>query len=77
MYFLDNEGNLKSEARLIDSKELLRNPYVTLIGMLIDGPQDSSLKIAIPKDTKVIDAKLNKNCVTVNLSKEFVENAER
>ena len=76
LYFLDNDGNLKSETRLIDSKELLRNPYLVLLNMLIEGPKDKNLKKVISKDTKVIDATLNKNCVIINLSKEFVDNAE-
>lgn len=75
LYFLDSNGDMKSEARLIDSKELLRNPYLALIGMLLEGPKDSGLKSSIPAGTKVIDAKLNKKCVTVNLTKEFVEGA--
>ena len=75
LYFVDEENDIKSEARLIDSKELLRNPYIALIGMLLEGPKDSKLKSAIPEGTKIIDAKLNKKCVTINLSKEFVENA--
>lgn len=76
LYFLDNEEKVKSESRLIDSKELLRNPYLTLISMLIEGPKDENLKASIPKNTKVIDAKLNKKCVTINLSKEFVDEAD-
>lgn len=76
LYFLDNESNIKSETRLIDSKELLRNPYSVLIGMLIDGPKDKNLKKAIPEGTKVIDVKLNKKCAIVNLSKEFVDNID-
>lgn len=77
LYFIDKDGNLFGENRIIDSKELLRNPYLTLVGMLIEGPKDENLKCIIPKDTKIINANINKKCVTVNLSKEFVENAER
>ena len=44
LYFLDNEGNIKSENRIIDSKELLRDPFLVLIGMLIEGPKDKNLK---------------------------------
>ena len=76
LYFLDKDGKIKSESRLMDSKELLRNPYLVLINMLIEGPKDSNLSNSIPKGTKVIDANLNKNCVTLNLSKEFIDNAE-
>ena len=75
LYFIDDNENIKSEDRLIDSKELLRNPYIALIGMLLEGPTDQNLKSLIPVGTKVIDAKLNKNCVIVNLSQEFVDGA--
>jgi len=75
LYFTDEKNEIKSEARLIDSKELLRNPYIALVGMLLEGPKDSKLKSVIPEGTKIIDAKLNRKCVTINLSKEFVEGA--
>ena len=76
LYFLDSENNIKGETRLIDSKELLRNPYLVLVNMLVKGPKDKNLKSAISKDTSVIDANISRSCVTVNLSKEFVDNAE-
>lgn len=76
LYFIDCEDNsLKSEARLIDSKELLRDPYTALIGMLIEGPKDSRLKSIIPEDTRVLDVNLVANCLTINLSEEFIKNA--
>ena len=75
LYFLDKDGNIKSEERIIDSKELLRNPYIALVGMLLEGPKSNDLEKVIPTGTKIIDAKLDKKCVTVNLSKEFVESA--
>ncbi len=76
LYFLDNEGNIKSENRIIDSKELLRDPYLVLIGMLIEGPKDKNLKKTIPENSKVLDVKVEKSCATINFSKEFVNNAE-
>lgn len=76
LYFLDEQGEIKCEERLVDSKELLRNPYIALVGMLLEGPKDAKLKSAIPEGTKIIDAKLNKKCVTINLSKEFVNGME-
>lgn len=75
LYFIDGNGDVKGETRLIDSKELLRNPYIALVGMLLEGPKDTNLKPTIPTGTKIIDAKLNKKCVTINLSKEFVDGA--
>lgn len=71
----EDENKVASETRIIDSKELLREPYETLIGMLLKGPKSSSLKSIIPEDTKILDASLKGSCVTINLSKEFVENS--
>lgn len=71
----EDENKVASETRIIDSKELLREPYKTLVGMLLKGPKSSSLKPIIPEDTKILDTSLNGSCVTINLSKEFVENS--
>lgn len=76
LYFVNKDGKMGSEERIIDSKELLRNPYIVLIGMLIEGPRNDDFKNVIPEGTKIIDARLNKKCVIVNLSKEFVNGAE-
>lgn len=74
LYFVNSEsGNLEKEARLIDSKELLREPYKVLIGMLIEGPKNASLNSLIPKNTKILETTLKGNCVTINFSKEFLE----
>jgi spore germination protein GerM len=75
LYFADAETNeLKIETRLIDSKELLKNPYKTLIEILISGSENSSYKTLIPENTKVLGTKLNGECLTVNLSEEFLAN---
>lgn len=74
LYYINCENqNLESEARLIDSKELLREPYKVLIGMLIDGPKDSNLESLIPSNTKIIGTELKGNCLTINFSKELLE----
>jgi spore germination protein GerM len=76
LYFENIEENkLTTENRMIDSKTLLREPYTTLIGMLLEGAKDSKLENIISDGTKILSATLNGNCVTVDLSKEFVENA--
>ena len=76
LYFPDNDGNLKSETRLIDSKELLIDPYKVLMGMLMEGPKDTNLVKTFPENTKVIDVKINKKCAIVNLSREFVDGSK-
>ena len=76
LYFVDAEtGSISSEARLIDSKELLREPYITLVNMLIEGPKSSGLSSIISSNTEVLNSTLNGTCVTLDLSEEFVNNA--
>lgn len=76
LYFQDKESKcLKIETRLIDSKNLLKNPYKTLIEMLITGPENNMFETVIPNGTRVISTDLSGNCLTINLSKEFLENS--
>ncbi len=76
LYFQDKESkSLKIETRLIDSKNLLKNPYKTLIEMLIAGPENDMFETVIPSGTRVISTDLSGNCLTINLSKEFLENS--
>lgn len=76
LYFQDKESkSLKIETRLIDSKNLLKNPYKTLIEMLIAGPENDMFETVIPIGTRVISTDLSGNCLTINLSKEFLENS--
>ena len=73
LYFLDTKtNNIKSEGRQIDSIELLQNPYLTLIKLLIDGPKNADLKPILPENTQIIEASI-KNCnVTLNFSNEIL-----
>lgn len=76
LYFVNSEnGSIASEARLIDSKELLLDPYKTLVNVLIEGPKDSSLVSVIPKETKVLNTTLSGSTVTIDFSQEFIDNA--
>ncbi len=77
LYFYNNEtGELETEARLIDAVELLENPYMKLVQMLIDGPKSEKLKSLIPEDTKVIKTEINSGCVTVDMSIEVLNYTE-
>lgn len=76
LYFQDKESKtLCTETRLIDSKELLKNPYITLIKMLIEGPNMDNNETLIPYNTKILNTELNGNCLSIDLSKDFIENA--
>ena len=54
LYFYNEATqSLVPEGRLIDAKELVEEPYLKLMELLIDGPQNSSLSKTIPDGTKV------------------------
>lgn len=77
LYFIDKEtGALAKENILIDSKELLRNPYKALVEKLILGPENEKNMRIIPENTKILDIKFEKGNVTINFSKEFSEGVE-
>lgn len=77
LYFSDKtSGSLVKETRMIDSKELLRNPYDVLIKMLIEGPENTNYERLIPEGTSVLNTSFENGCVNINFSKEFSENLE-
>ncbi len=77
LYFYNNEtGKLETEARLVDAVDLLENPYTKLVQMLIDGPKSEKLKSLMPEDVKVIKTEIDGECVTVDMSIEFLNHTE-
>ena len=77
LYFQNKDTKeLQIETRLIDSKELLNNPYDKLITLLLEGANSEQLESTIPKETTLIGTVLENNCLKINLSKEFVERQE-
>ena len=77
LYFYNNEtGELASEARLIDAIELIQNPYMQLVQMLIEGPKNDKLSNLMPEGEKVNSATINENCVTVDMSIEMLNHTE-
>lgn len=74
LYYTNIETNtLIPEARVIDAKELLENPYKTLVEYIIETPKNEKLKSSFKIGTKVNNATLNGDVVAVDLSKEFIE----
>ena len=69
-----NSNNLCVENRSVDAKQLIENPYLTLMNLLISGPNDESLEKTIPDGTIVNDIKLVGDIILIDLSKEFIEN---
>ena len=77
LYFQNKESKeLQVEARLLDSKELLDNPYSKLVTLLLEGTSLETLESPIPQDTKLIGTVLEGECLVVNLSKEFLNTPE-
>ncbi|MBR0427864.1 MAG: GerMN domain-containing protein [Clostridia bacterium] len=73
LYFLNPEtNNLKSEGKSVNANELLKNPYKLIVDKLIEGPENSKLQKVFPENTRLIDANIQNNCVTLNFSEEFM-----
>ena len=74
LYFLDkNTYKLCPEARQIDAKELLDNPYEFLINLLIKGPKNENLLKLIPENTKLNSAQIKNNILYVDFSEDFIK----
>lgn len=74
LYFQNKETKmLMPEARLIDAKLLVQNPYSTLIGLLLNGPKNEKLQSIIPQGTRLNKVELKGDMAIVDLSAEFVK----
>lgn len=73
LYFKSGE-ELVPEARLIDVKQLLNNPYEEILKMLIEGPKNTNLEKTIPEGTKINKIQREKDILIIDFSKEIVEN---
>lgn len=73
LYFLSRETNeLNPEARLIDIKEIINNPYEKLITLLIEGPKNDKNRKVIPDNTKLNKSYLEGDCVVLDFSFELL-----
>ena len=73
LYFKSGE-ELIPEARLIDVKKLLNNPYEEILNMLIEGPKNDNLENTIPESVKINKIQKENDILIIDLSKEFIEN---
>ena len=74
LYFLNPENYaLAPEARQIDAKELINNPYEYLINLLIEGPKNEKLLKLIPENTKLNSAIVKENILYIDFSEEFIK----
>lgn len=75
LYFINkNTGELEPEARLIDVKELINNPYTTLINLLIEGPKNENHENPIPEGTTLINSSIEGDVLKLDFSAEFINN---
>lgn len=75
LYFHNKDtGTLVPEARNIDVKELTKEPYQTLLNLLMEGPNGEKLERTIPEGTKVNKVELKGNVLWIDFSKEFIDN---
>lgn len=74
LYFLDPTSyELVPEARKIDAKELIDNPYNLLISYLIEGPKNEKLQKLIPENTKLNNAYIKNNILYLDFSEELIK----
>ena len=73
LYFPSKDTNeLNPEARLIDIKEIINNPYEKLILLLMEGPKNDKNKKIMPENTKLNKSYLEEDCVVLDFSAEFL-----
>lgn len=73
LYFPAKETKeLMPEARLIDIKELINNPYEKIMQLLIEGPKSDKEEKVVPDGTKVLKTFMENDCLTLDLSAEFL-----
>ena len=73
LYFpLKENDELNPEARLIDIKDIINNPYEKLVNLLLEGPKNEKNKKVIPENTKLKRSYLEKDCVVLDFSTEIL-----
>ena len=74
LYFLNSQTNeLEKETRLIDVKDLLKNPYEKVIDLLLEGPQRENLERVIPEGTKMSKVEYSDGILTIYLTRDFLK----
>ena len=73
LYF-KNENGVIPEARLIDVKELINNPYEKIVTMLMEGPKNENLQRTIPEGTKINKIEKQGENLILDFSEEFILN---
>ena len=73
LYFVNKKTKeVAPEARMIDVKDLINEPYNVLINFLIEGPKNENFEKTIPEGTKLLGATLEGDTLNLNFSREFL-----
>lgn len=73
LYFPNKEtGELNPEARLLDIKDMMSNPYEKLINLLIEGPKNEKNTNAIPEGTTLLKNYLEGDCIVLDFSNNIL-----
>lgn len=73
LYFKSGDS-IVPEARLIDVKDLLDNPYKEILNMLIEGPKNNNLEKTIPEGVKINKLQKESDTLIIDFSNEFILN---
>ena len=75
LYFLNPKNSeIIPEARGIDVKEIMNNPYEKILEMLMEGSVDNQIGKTIPEGTKVNSVKLEGSELIIDFDNGFVLN---
>lgn len=73
VYFISKEnGKIMPEAKMVDVKEMMNNPYEMLINLTIEGPKNSNSEKIFPENVKLLNTELKNNILKINFSEEFL-----
>mgnify|MGYP004594176425 FL=1 len=74
LYFMNVEnGKIMPEARRIDAKKLIKEPYKELIELLIEGPKSEKMAKLIPDGTKLNKIEIKNDCIYIDFSEDFIK----
>lgn len=73
VYYGNNEGRLVAQKNKVDLESYTKDPCGIVLQELLKDPMDKDLIRPIPEGTKINSIKLEKQLVTIDFSKEFVD----
>ena len=76
LYYIGDNNEVVDTIKKIDSKELMENPYLVVLNLLIDKNNENNNKTCIPEGVRINKIERNRECLIIDLSKEFVENMD-